>query len=66
MEKISIIYSHTPFWRAEVLRVSLYLGNINFEDIRITRDEFREVILTGKITTWSKFKTTYQIDIDKV
>ena len=25
-----------------------------------------EVILTGKITTWSKFKTTYQIDIDKV
>ncbi len=49
MEKISIIYSHTPFWRAEVLRVSLYLGNINFEDIRITRDEFREVILTGKL-----------------
>lgn len=25
-----------------------------------------EVILTGKITTWSKFKTTYQIDIDKI
>jgi len=25
-----------------------------------------EVIVTGKITTWSKFKTTYQIDIDKV
>ena len=25
-----------------------------------------EVILTGRITTWSKFKTTYQIDIDKI
>ena len=25
-----------------------------------------EVVVTGKITTWSKFKTTYQIDIDKV
>lgn len=25
-----------------------------------------EVIVTGKITTWSRYKTTYQIDIDKV
>ena len=25
-----------------------------------------EIIATGKITTWSRFKTTYQIDIDKV
>ena len=25
-----------------------------------------EVIVSGKITTWSKFKTTYQIDIDKI
>tara|TARA_Y100001970_G_scaffold155928_1_gene190897 strand:- start:4950 stop:6281 length:1332 start_codon:yes stop_codon:yes gene_type:complete len=25
-----------------------------------------EVTLTGKVTTWSKFKTTYQIDIDKI
>ena len=25
-----------------------------------------EVIVTGKITTWSKFKTTYQIDIEKI
>ncbi len=25
-----------------------------------------EVILTGRVTTWSKFKTTYQIDIDKI
>ena len=25
-----------------------------------------EVILTGKVTTWSKYKTTYQIDVDKI
>ena len=25
-----------------------------------------EIIATGKITTWSRFKTTYQIDIDKI
>ena len=49
MKKIRIIYSHAPFWRAEVLRVSLYLANIDFDDVRITREEFREVILTGKL-----------------
>ena len=25
-----------------------------------------EVTLTGRITTWSKFKTTYQLDVDKI
>ncbi len=25
-----------------------------------------EVNLTGRVTTWSKFKTTYQIDVDKI
>ena len=47
--KIKIYYSHTPFWRAEVLRVSLFIANIPFEDIRITKEDFREVILTGKL-----------------
>ena len=47
--KLKIYYSHTPFWRAEVLRVSLFMGNIPFEDVNISREEFREVILTGKL-----------------
>ena len=47
--KLKIYYSHTPFWRAEVMRVSLFMGNIPFEDVRISREEFREVILTGKL-----------------
>ena len=46
---LKIYYSHKPFWRAEVLRVSLFIGNIQFEDIRITKEEFTEVILTGKL-----------------
>ena len=25
-----------------------------------------EVVVTGKITTWSRLKTTYQVDIDNV
>ena len=25
-----------------------------------------EVIATGRITTWSKYKTTYQLDIEKL
>ena len=47
--QLKIYYSHTPFWRAEVLRVSLFMGNIPFEDVRITREEFKEVIFTGKL-----------------
>ena len=44
---IKVYYSHTPFWRAEVLRVSLYISNIPFEDVRISRDEFINMIKTG-------------------
>ena len=38
--KISLIYFDFPFWRAEIARLSLYLGNIEFEDLRITSEEF--------------------------
>ena len=31
------------------MRVSLFMGNIPFEDVHISREEFREVILTGKL-----------------
>ena len=46
---VKIYYTNTPFWRAEVLRVSLFLGNVIFEDIRISKEEFKEIILTGKL-----------------
>ncbi|MDC1054032.1 glutathione S-transferase family protein [Alphaproteobacteria bacterium] len=44
---IKIYYSHLPFWRAEVLRVSLFIKDIPFEDIRVSREEFVNLIKTG-------------------
>jgi len=44
---IKIYYSHTPFWRAEVLRVSLFISNTPFEDVRISKEEFINMIKTG-------------------
>ena len=44
---IKIYYSNLPFWRAEVLRVSLYIKDVPFEDIRVSREEFIHLIKTG-------------------
>ena len=44
---IKIYYSQLPFWRAEVLRVSLFIRDIPFEDVRISREEFIHLIKTG-------------------
>ena len=44
---IKIYYSHLPFWRAEVLRVSLFINDIPFEDVRVSREEFIHLIKTG-------------------
>ena len=51
---IKIYYSHTPFWRAEVLRVSLFISNIPFEDVRISREEFINMIKTGYLPNEKK------------
>ena len=51
---IKIYYSHTPFWRAEVLRVSLFIKDIPFEDIRISREEFVHLIKTGFLPNGNK------------
>ena len=44
---IKIFYSHLPFWRAEVLRVSLFIKDIPFEDVRVSKEEFIHLIKTG-------------------
>ena len=44
---IKIYYSQLPFWRAEVLRVSLFIRDIPFEDVRVSREEFIHLIKTG-------------------
>jgi len=51
---IKIYYSHKPFWRAEVLRVSLYIGEIPFEDVRISREEFINLIKKGFLPNGKK------------
>ena len=47
--RIKFIYLNNPFWRAEVGRIALFMGGINFEDIRISRDEFLRSRKTGKL-----------------
>ncbi len=46
---ITLIYFDFPFWRAEIPRISLYMANINFKDLRITSDEFKRVKIEGKL-----------------
>ena len=38
--KLTFIYFDFPFWRAEIVRIALYYGDIKFDDLRITREEF--------------------------
>jgi glutathione S-transferase len=47
--KITFIYLNAPFWRAEIGRIALHIGNIDFEDTRISRDEFLRSRKTGKL-----------------
>jgi len=32
--KLTIIYPDVPFWRAEMSRLALFIGGIEFEDFR--------------------------------
>ena len=48
--KIRLFYTEIPFWRAEVSRLALYIGNIEFEDVRMTwREDFDTMVETGKL-----------------
>lgn len=37
---LTFIYFDFPFWRAEVGKIALYFGSIEFEDRKIVREEF--------------------------
>ena len=47
--KLSFIYLDTPFWRAEVGKIALYIGGIEFENKIITREEFQRVKVEGHL-----------------
>merc|ERR1711997_305688 len=45
MPAIKIYYFDFPFWRAEVSRLALHLGNVPFENVKVTfaeRDSLKE------------------------
>ena len=47
--KITLYYFKIPFWRAEVSRLSLYIGNIPFQDYRIQGDDYDKFKQTGEL-----------------
>jgi len=46
---IRFIYVDAPFWRAEIGRIALHIGNVDFNDDRISREEFLRAKETGKL-----------------
>lgn len=45
--KLKLIYGNMPFWRAEVSRLALYLGGIEFDDERPSWSEVKELKEVG-------------------
>ena len=45
--KIRLTYFDFAFWRAEASRLALTLGGVPFEDVRLSRNEFREMKAAG-------------------
>lgn len=65
--KIRLFYSNIPFWRAEVSRLALYIGGIDFEDVRMTwRDDFDKMVHTGKLPygVTSPFRQIPVLEVD--
>ena len=47
--ELELVYFNFPFWRAEVPRLALHLGNVPFRDHRVSGDEFRAMKERGEI-----------------
>ena len=41
--ELTFIYFDIPFWRAEVGKIALFLGDVEFENKKITGEEFQRV-----------------------
>jgi glutathione S-transferase len=46
---IVLVYPKFPFWRAEVSRLALYLGDVEFENRHPSREEFRAAKTDGSL-----------------
>ena len=64
--KITLYYFKIPFWRAEVTRLSLYIGDIPFEDYRIEDDDYKKFKKTGELPNKqiAPFKQLPVLDVD--
>ena len=49
-----VVCFDTLFWRAEVARLALFIGGIDFKDVRIDGEEFKTIKSTGSITDGTK------------
>ena len=45
--KLRLIYPDLPFWRAETSRLALFIGGIEFEDVRPSREEIPKMRTDG-------------------
>ena len=45
--KLKLFYPDLPFWRAETSRIALFIGGIEFEDIRPSREELKKMKTEG-------------------
>ena len=52
--KLTLIYLDNPFWRIELARIPLVIGDISFNDKRITLEEFRSAKETGFLKDGTK------------
>jgi glutathione S-transferase len=48
--KLELIYPNFPFWRAEVSRLALFIGDIPFANVHPSREEFAEMKECGVLT----------------
>ena len=64
--KITLYYFKIPFWRAEVTRLSLYIGDIPFEDYRIEGNDYDKFKKTGELPNKkiAPFKQLPVLDVD--
>ena len=45
--KLKLIYPDIPFWRAEISRLALFIGGVDFEDFRPSREEIAKMRTEG-------------------
>ena len=64
--KITLYYFKIPFWRAEVTRLSLFIGDIPFQDYRIEGDDYDKFKKSGELPNKkiAPFKQLPVLDVD--